>query len=59
MKKYSTYVGMDVHARTVSCQLYVTKAGEVALKTFVNCPDVFEISEWLEGFPKPAYAVCI
>lgn len=56
MKKYSTYVGMDVHARSVTCQLYVAETGETESKTFVNCPSASDISEWLKGFPKPVYA---
>lgn len=56
MKKYSTYVGMDVHARTIACRLYVVETGEVASKTFANCPTAQDIAQWLEGFPKPAYA---
>lgn len=56
MKKYSTYVGMDVHARTVACQLYVPETGETASKTFGNCPTAQDIAQWLEDFPKPAYA---
>lgn len=56
MKKYSAYIGMDVHARTIACQLYVVETGEVASKTFANCPTAQDVAQWLEGFPKPAYA---
>lgn len=56
MRKYSTYVGMDVHARLITCQACVTETGEVATKVFANCPTATEVSEWLEGFPKPVYA---
>lgn len=56
MNKYSAYVGMDVHARTITCIAYVAETGEAALKTFCSCPSATETAMWLEMFPKPAYA---
>lgn len=56
MTKYSTYVGMDVHARTIACKAYVVETGETASKTFASCPSAADIAEWLEAFPKPVYS---
>lgn len=55
MKKYSTYVGMDVHARSITCQSYIAETGETASRTFGGCPTADDIASWLEDFPKPAY----
>ena len=55
MNKYTTYVGMDVHARSVSVSAIVPETGEVAEKKFSGCPTAAVIAEWLGKLPKPVY----
>ncbi len=55
MKKYSTYVGMDVHARSVTCHACIVETGENPAKTFTNAPSAAAIYEWLSSLPQPVY----
>ena len=55
MKKYSTYVGMDVHARSVTCHACIAETGENPAKTFSNAPSAAVVYEWLASLPQPVY----
>lgn len=55
MNKYSTLVGMDVHARTITCVALITETGEYKQRKFNDCPTVGDIALWLSSFPQPVY----
>ncbi|MBR5259224.1 MAG: IS110 family transposase [Eggerthellaceae bacterium] len=55
MGKYTTYVGMDVHARSVTCQALNTDSGETKAKTFNDCPSAEVIARWLSTLEGPVY----
>lgn len=55
MYEYSTYVGMDVHARSITCRAVVIETGEERAKTFANCPTAADVAEWVGELPAPAY----
>lgn len=55
MSKYTTYVGMDVHARSVTCQALNAKTGEPKSKTFGDCPSAEVIASWLATLEGPVY----
>lgn len=55
MSKYSTLVGMDVHARTITCVALITGTGEYKQRKFNNCPTPSEIALWLSALPQPVY----
>lgn len=60
MSDYSTYIGLDVHARSVTCQAKIVdpshpKAGVKMSKRFSDCPSAEVISEWMLAFPQPVY----
>lgn len=52
---YTTYVGMDVHARSVTCQALNTKTGESKTKTLGDCPSADVIASWLSTLEEPVY----
>ena len=53
MSKYSTYVGLDVHARSVTCQALNVRTGEA--KAFNDCPNADVIASWLSTLEGPVY----
>ena len=55
MDKYTTYVGMDVHARSITARAMVEETGETRSKRFANCPSAEEVASWLSGLPQPVY----
>ena len=55
MGKYTTYVGMDVHARSVTASAVDTSTGEVFSRTFSGAAMGQEIAAWARGLPQPAY----
>ena len=52
---YTTYVGMDVHARSVTCQTLNVKTGESRTKAFGDCPSADVIANWLSTLEGPVY----
>ena len=56
MRKYTTYVGMDVHARSIDASAIDVTTGETWSKTFSNCPAAAEVAEWFSTLPQPLYS---
>ena len=55
MKKFSTLVGMDVHARSITCTALVVETGEYRTKRLVKSPKAGDVAAWLSTLPQPAY----
>ena len=55
MRKYTTYVGMDVHARSIQASAIDVATGEVFNRSFGDCPAAAVVAEWLGTLPQPAY----
>ena len=55
MLKYTTYVGMDVHARSIQASAIDVTTGEVFTCSFGNCPQAADVAEWLKTLPQPVY----
>lgn len=55
MKQYTTYVGLDVHARSIKASAIDVKTGEVFSHSFVNCPSAGDVAAWLYTLPQPIY----
>lgn len=53
MSEYTTQVGMDVHARSVSCKALRPGTGECWSKTFSGEGHEHELLGWLRGLPGP------
>lgn len=53
MSEYTTQVGMDVHARSVSCKALRPETGECWSKTFSGDGHERELLEWLKKLPGP------
>jgi len=56
MRKYTTYVGMDVHARSIDASAIDVTTGETRARTFDNCPTAANVAEWLGTLPGPVYS---
>ena len=52
---YSTFVGMDVHARSIDAKGVCVKTGEHFSHKFTSCPAPGEVAEWLLTLPQPVY----
>ncbi len=55
MDKYTTYVGMDVHARSITARAMAKETGETFSSRFTDCPSAEEVAEWLSSLPQPVY----
>lgn len=55
MGKYTTYVGMDVHARSIAASAVDLSSGEEFSRSFAGCPAAADVAEWLETLPQPVY----
>ncbi len=55
MRKYTTYVGMDVHARSIEASAIDVGTGEVFNRSFGNCPGAADVAGWLAALPQPVY----
>lgn len=53
MSEYTTQVGMDVHARSVSCKALRPDTGECWSRTFSGEGHEHGLLEWLKGLPGP------
>ena len=53
MNEYTTYVGMDAHARSITCKGLDVTTGERFDKTFVDCPSAEVLYGWLKDLPQP------
>lgn len=49
---YSTSIGLDVHARSISAAAFVFETGEVVQRTFGYDPDA--VAAWAASLPQPA-----
>ena len=57
MSKYSSVIGLDVHARSVTAYAVVIETGEVVKATFVGTNPAQEIAEWANNhLPGPWHA---
>ena len=55
MRNYTTYVGMDVHARSIEASAIDIATGEVFNRSFGGCPRAGDVAGWLAGLPQPVY----
>lgn len=55
MQKYTTYVGMDVHARSIKASAVDVETGEVFSRSFADCPTASDVAGWLSTLPQPLY----
>ena len=55
MRNYTTYVGMDVHARSIQASAIDVETGEVSDRSFGGCPTAADVAEWLATLPQPVY----
>lgn len=51
MNNYTTSIGLDVHARSITAVAFNPLTGEVVSKRFAYSPA--EVAEWIEGFESP------
>ena len=49
---YSTSIGLEVHARSISAAAFVFETGEVVQRTFGYDPDA--VTAWATSLPQPA-----
>ena len=54
-KKFSTLVGMDVHARSITCSALVVETGEIISRKLSGSPRAGDVSAWLSTLPQPVY----
>ncbi|MBQ3267510.1 MAG: IS110 family transposase [Atopobiaceae bacterium] len=55
MAKFSTFVGMDVHARSVTCRGVTPETGEAWSRRFDGAACGGDVAAWLLGLPGPVY----
>lgn len=55
MSNATTFVGLDVHARSVKACAFVPETGETIRKSFGYEPG--EIASWVSSLPQPARCV--
>ncbi len=55
MAKFSTYVGMDVHARSAICRGVTPETGEAWSRRFDGAGYGGDVAAWLLGLPQPVY----
>ena len=55
MRKYTTYVGMDDHARSIEASAIDIGTGEEFNRSFHDCPTAADVAEWLATLPQPLY----
>ena len=55
MDKYTTYVGMDVHARSITAQGVVLETGEHLSKRFGAGYSAADVANWFASLPQPVY----
>ena len=55
MENYNTYVGMDVHAKSVTCKGLIKNTGEYKQKIFKQFPYTQNLIDWLKSLPQPLY----
>ena len=53
--RHVTYVGMDVHARSIAVSAVDVETGEAFSARFCGNGKEAELCEWVEGLPQPAY----
>lgn len=54
-RMFVTFVGMDVHARSISASAVDVKTGEAFSARFAGPAMEHELAEWVGGLPQPAY----
>lgn len=53
--KFSTLVGMDVHARSITCSAMIAETGEILQKKLAKSPKAGDVAAWLSTLPQPVY----
>ena len=53
--KFSTLVGMDVHARSITCSAMVVETGEILQRKLSGSPGAGDVAAWLSTLPQPVY----
>lgn len=53
--KFSTLVGMDVHARSITCSAMIVETGEIIAKKLAKSPKAGDVAAWLSALPQPVY----
>ncbi len=56
MGNYTTYVGLDVHARSIEASGIDVETGEEFSRSFRGCPTPEDVAEWLGTLPQPVLA---
>lgn len=56
MDNYNTYVGMDVHARSVMCTSLNSRTGETFTKRISSAEGDDAVAEWVGKLEKPVLA---
>ena len=56
MGNYTTYVGLDVHARSIEASGVNVETGEEFSRSFRDCPTPEDVAEWLGTLPQPVLA---
>lgn len=54
-RMFVTFVGMDVHARSISASAVDVRTGEAFSARFAGAAMEHELAEWVGGLPQPAY----
>lgn len=55
MNKFNTLVGMDVHARSITCTAVVVETGEHRSRKLSRSPKAGDVAAWLSQLPQPVY----
>lgn len=55
MNKFNTLVGMDVHARSITCTAVVVETGEHRSRKLSRSPKAGDVAAWLSELPQPVY----
>lgn len=55
MSKFNTLVGMDVHARSITCTAVVVETGEHRSRKLSRSPKAGDVAAWLSQLPQPVY----
>ena len=52
---FSTLVGMDVHARSITCSAMIVETGEILQKKLAKSPKAGDVAAWFSTLPQPVY----
>lgn len=49
MRQYTSFVGMDTHARSIALASFDSATGELATGRLTGCPGAAEVAAWASG----------